>query len=225
MKDIYIIANWKSNKTSKEASEWINELRGYELTFIHKEIIVCPPFTLLSDIKLLIENNSLNIKLGAQNISLFDEGAFTGEINGKQIKEFGEYVIIGHSERRKNLSETDDEVIKKIRKALENNLMPIVCISNIMQVESLKSEFKELKFVIAYEPLFAIGSGSPDTPENANNIAKQIKNKLNNVKVLYGGSVTSENVNSFTQMQDIDGVLVGKSSLNPLEFYKIIKNA
>ena len=112
---------------------------------------------------------------------------------------------------------------KKIDQAIQNNLIPILCISDIKQIQSLKLENNNM--IIAYEPLFAIGTGNPDTPENADSVGKKIKEILGTVSVLYGGSVTSINVNSFTQIPNIDGVLVGGSSLNPQEFLEIVKNA
>ena len=102
MKKLFIVANWKSNKTSLDAGEWLHRFMNYDLGFMNKDVIICPSFTLLSNLKSYFLNHKSTIKLGAQDISPFDEGAYTGEINGKQIKEFADYVLIGHSERRKN---------------------------------------------------------------------------------------------------------------------------
>lgn len=226
MKQIFIIANWKSNKTESEAKDWLEKFNIQDAEFTNKEIIVCPPFTLLSSLKSSIENHKSQIKLGAQDISLFDEGAHTGEINGKQIKEFASFVILGHSERR-NLGESKEVIDKKIKMAIESGLIPIICISDISQIQDNSPELinSDNKIIVAYEPLFAVGSGNPDTPENAANMAREIKKKLGNVPVLYGGSVNSQNVNEYVKMSEVSGVLVGKASLDPLEFAQIIKNA
>ncbi len=233
MRKFYIIANWKSNKTLSEAEDWIEGLKIKDLELMSKEAIVCPSFTNLSILKSLIINHKSNIKLGAQDISPFDEGAFTGEVNGKQIKEFADYVIVGHSERRNNFGEDDGTVNQKLDRALKYELTPILCVSNLDQVQSSKfkvqsysSKFKIAEIMlIAYEPLFAIGSGNPDTPENADKMAKNIKEILGEIPVLYGGSVDKNNVKSFTTMPNIDGVLVGKSSLDVKEFTQIIHNS
>lgn len=218
MKKLFIVANWKSNKTEPEANSWLQRLKIKDLRLTNKEIIICPSFTVLPILKSLIINHDSSIKLGAQNISPFDEGAYTGEVNGKQIKEFADYVIVGHSERRANFYENNNLIAQKIDKGLKHGLVPILCISDLDQAQSFNG-------IIAYEPLSAIGSGNPDTPENGEDIASKIKNKVGEIPVLYGGSVTSDNVKSFTSMPNIDGVLVGGASLDPLEFLKIIKNA
>lgn len=213
MKTPVMIANFKSHMTLIEAEDWISKIKTAE----DKTVIILPPFTLLSFFRTKIEAKKLNLFLGAQNISPFDEGAFTGEINAKQIKEFCEYVLIGHSERRSNFSEDDQLLSRKVELALENNLQPIFCI----QGKDTKVP-KDVK-IIAYEPIFAIGTGNPDTPENAQKVAEVFKNKIDTF--IYGGSVKSVNVRSFTSKEGIDGVLVGGASLDPQEFSQIIQNA
>ncbi len=224
MKKLFIIANWKSNKTILEAGEWLQTLNDLQLTINKEEkrVIVCPPFTLLPFVKQSIVKGQLLIAVGAQNISPFDEGAYTGEISGKQVKEFADYVIIGHSERRKYFGENDQIINQKIEMATKYNLIPIICISDPAQINNLKIEKGA---IIAYEPLFAIGSGNADTPENASLVGEKIKKISGGIDVLYGGSVTSQNVNSFTSEANINGVLVGGASLDAQEFSSIIKNA
>lgn len=222
MKKKFIVANWKSNFTTKETLAWIEGFKINDLELMSKEIIICPPFILLPLLKSLIVNHKSNLKLGVQNISPFDEGPYTGEISAKEIKEFADYVIIGHSERRKNFSESNEMVNLKIDQAFKNELTPIICVSSLDQVKELKID-DNLNFMIAYEPLFAIGSGNPDTPENADSMAKKIKAILKNAVLLYGGSVTFDNINDFSKMPNIDGVLVGKASLDAKEFYAIIQ--
>lgn len=220
MKKTFIVANWKSNKTESEAKNWLSavtDLKNQDLS--NKEIIVCPSFICLPAMKAIIKERQLPIKLGAQNISSFDEGAYTGEINGKQIKEFANYVIIGHSERRKDFGETDEILFNKCKFAKETGLKIIYC------VQGKEAEVTENVDAVAYEPVNAIGTGNPDTPESAENVGAYFKAAFRVPVILYGGSVTAANVNSFTKMPNIGGVLVGKASLDPLEFLQIIKNA
>ncbi len=222
MKKLLIVANLKSYKTEDEAKEWLKvfeKIKDSDEDLSGKEIVICPSFTLLSLFHSCILDNNLPVKVGAQNVSPFDEGAYTGEVNAKQIKDFTELVLVGHSERRKNFNETDTELIKKVELSLEYGLKPVFLVQGS---DNLIPQGIE---IIAYEPIFAIGTGTPDTPENANQIASAIKSKNNTYQILYGGSVTSENVKSFTSMPNINGVLVGGASLDAEEFIKIIQNA
>lgn len=228
MKKLFIVANWKANKDSIQVNNWIEGFKNYDLGFknTNKEVIICPSFVHLSILKSYILNppageagHKSTIKLGAQNISSFDKGAYTGEVNGEQIKEFADYVIIGHSERRKYFNEDEETLKKKTEMAISANLLPIFCVENPKMF--IPGDVK----IVAYEPVEAIGTGSPDTPENADAIAKIIKGKHGILYVLYGGSVTSGNVKSFTERQNIDGVLVGGASLDHAEFSKIIQQA
>lgn len=226
MKKTFIVANWKSNLTGLEAKAWLEDFNIQGLELASKDIVVCPSFVFLSDLKSYSLKNNSSVKIGAQDASPFGEGSYTGEVNGKQLKEFAEFVIIGHSERRKNFSETNEMVNLKIEKTFEFGLKPIICISDLEQVKAFQEIVKaNNNFIVAYEPLFAIGSGIADTPENANQMIKKIKDILGEILVLYGGSVNSSNVGQFSKMPNINGVLVGKASLDPLEFLRIIKNA
>ncbi len=234
MKKVFIIGNWKSYKTSLETTMWFQEisnlLAGRQVSnFENKEVVLCVPFTLLSLAKSLIEQYTLPITLGVQDISPFGEGKYTGEINGKQIAEFAKYVIIGHSERRKYFDENEEIINQKIEQAVANKLTPIVCISELAQVDTLRVMSPSAPgndgIIIAYEPLFAIGSGTPDTPENADSVASDIAKKIENTPVIYGGSVTSQNAHSFTNMPSISGILPGGASLDAQEFAAIVTNA
>lgn len=217
MNNKFIVANFKSYKTQSEADKWLAEVKDFQIPK-GKEVIVCPPFTLLSFFKEFIVKNNLSMKLGAQDISPFEEGAYTGEVNGVQIKEFADYVLIGHSERRLNFNENEEILTKKVLQALENNLTPIFLI------QGKENIVPQGVSMVAYEPIFAIGSKTPDTPENASDVAGLFKAK-NNIEVLYGGSISSQNVNSFTSKNNISGVLVGGASLEAGEFIEIINHA
>lgn len=220
MKKIFIVANWKSNKTESEVKDWLSamlDLKGQNL--LNKEIIVCPSFVHLSAMKTFIEEQKLPIKLGAQDISPFGEGAYTGAINGKQIREFADYVLIGHSERRKYLGETETMLKEKVKMANKWNLRAIFC------ADSEESLIPENVSIIVYEPPTAISPAPADTPENAEKAAKALKAKTSIDSILYGGNVVSENVSSFTKIDSIGGVLVGRASLDAKEFYEIIRNA
>src|SRR3989344_9143980 len=212
MRKLFIVANWKANFTTFEARKWFEEIQdsNLEIKNDNKEIIICPSFTLLAYAKHNIQVLDLSWKVGAQDISEFSQGAHTGETNGKQIRELADYVIIGHSERRQNFNEDEEILLKKINHAKANGLKVIFCVQG---KETIIPEGVE---IAAYEPIDAIGTGHPDTPEKANDLAGYFKANFKIKAVLYGGSVTSENVNNFTDMQNIDGVLVGKASLNPL---------
>ncbi len=223
MKKIFIIANWKSNKTIDEAEKWLHglaqKLRLNRPDLKNKEIILCPSFTLFEHVRYCSENLKLPIKFGAQDISPFDEGAYTGEIYGRQIKEFADYVLIGHSERKTNFHEDNAMIIKKVAMARKYGIASVFFIQN--ETTPIPKDMS----LVVYEPPSSISPGIPDTPENAQNVAKFIKEKDSNASVLYGGSVTSENIAGFTKMPSIDGVVVGRASLNPEEFADIVKNA
>lgn len=222
MKPLLIVANFKSNKTKAEAKNWLDEITKIkDLNLSDKQIIVCPPFTLLDYFKSYIDENSLPIELCAQDISRFPQGAYTGEVNGSQIKEFAEYVLIGHSERRTGFNEDESVLEEKVKMSIDYNLIPIF----FVQDES--TEIPQGLSIVVYEPPSAI-STSPnpvvESPETADEVAKKLK-EVQNLNVLYGGSITPGDVRSFTEKSDISGVLVGDASLNAAEFLGIIKNA
>ena len=222
MKQVFIAGNWKSNKTIVQTKDWFDNFKLKSLNFKFSEglkIVLCVPFTLLSISKQLIDEYSLPLELAAQDISPFDSGAYTGEVNALQIKELAEWVIIGHSERRTLFSETDDVLTKKVQQAKTVGLHIIYCVSDA------DIKVPENVDVVAYEPVWAIGTGKTDTPENANQVIEAIKKKTNISTVIYGGSVTADNVNSFVSMPSIDGVLPGGASLDPEKFYNLILKA
>ena len=211
-----IAGNWKSNKTTAEALRWLQDFQIPIPSSI--TVLLCVPFTLLYSMKEFIHTHRLSIVLGAENVSPFPEGAETGEESARMVKDLADWVIIGHSERRKNLGETDEVLFKKVIQAKNAGLNIIYCVSDE------KTPVPPHVNGIAYEPVSAIGSGISDTPIHANTILTPLKEK-NHTRVLYGGSVTEKNINSFITQPSIDGVLVGGASLDPKIFAALIANA
>ncbi len=237
MRKRIIAGNWKMNMTKAQAKTFMQELLPL-CENAKCEIVLCVPFTDIHRVyKLAIGSD---IKVGAQNVAWADKGAFTGEISAEMLKEVGaEYVIIGHSERRAYFGETDETVNMRLVQALKNGLKPIVCVGETLaQRESGKTEEvlleqiqKGLKgiseeVIIAYEPVWAIGTGKTATPEMANEtigfIRKEAEKLIGEISVLYGGSMNAANAQSLLDMPEIDGGLIGGASLKPQDFYKII---
>lgn len=213
-----VIANLKANKTLGEFTNWLEKV-GTESANFTGTVVICPsfPFLAIASQKLAVGNWPL--KLGAQDLSRFEQGAYTGEVAASQIASICQYVIIGHSERRQNFKEDDEVLFEKTTNAQKANLEIIYC------VQSKKDEIPEGVKIVAYEPTFAIGTGNPDTPENVKIVARNIKKKKD-ITVLYGGSVASENVKSYLTKDEVDGILVGATnSLDPQKFVSILKSA
>ena len=246
MRKKVIAGNWKMNMLPNETIEYIEKFEKL-VKDTQNEVILCVPYTDLFYALLSAQNT--NIKIGAQNMHFAENGAYTGEVSGKMLKSIGvEYVIIGHSERRQYFNETDETVNKKIKAAFENKLNPIVCVGETLeQREANKTEeiiTKQTKLalqglteeqvkntIIAYEPIWAIGTGKTASSEQANDAIKAIRDEIcqiygqnvgNGVIIQYGGSVKSSNAKELFEMSDIDGGLVGGASLNPEEFAKIV---
>ena len=245
MRKKIIAGNWKMNKNlndTKEYFEKFNEL----VKDCDNEIIICTPFI---DLEIAKEKAASNISIGAQNMHFADKGAYTGEVSGKMLKDCEiPYVIIGHSERREYFNETDETVNKKIKAAFENEITPILCVGETLEerengkakekvVTKIQKDFEELdsrlaeKVIIAYEPIWAIGTGKTASKEDANEACKWIRDEITslygnevaeNIEILYGGSVKSSNAKELFEMSDIDGGLVGGASLEPEEFAKIV---
>lgn len=210
MKTLFIAGNWKSNKTVLEARAWVEAFDTGKTT---ATVVLCVPFIHLPVMK------SPYFSLAAQNISPFPDGAYTGEVSGRQIKEYADWVVIGHSERRNYFHETDDMLSKKVERAKEADLNVIFC------VQDEYTFVPDGISVVAYEPVWAIGTGKTETPKNANAVISNIKEKTNVSVCIYGGSVTHENVRSIVDMDAIDGVLPGGASLDPKKFSLLIKAA
>ena len=246
MRKKVIAGNWKMNMLPNEAIDYISEFAPL-VKDTNNEVILCVPYTDL--FYALLNVQETNIKIGAQNMHYEEKGAYTGEISPKMLKSIGvEYVIIGHSERRQYYNETDETVNKKIKAAFENGLKPIVCVGETLEereqgktkekittqtrlaLEGLTKE-QVSKVIIAYEPIWAIGTGKTATSEDANNSIKEIREEISKIYgkdvsecviIQYGGSVKSSNAKELFESSDIDGGLVGGASLKPDEFAKIV---
>ena len=241
-----IAGNWKMNMLPNEAIKFIEEFAPL-VKDTKAEVILCVPYIDL--FYALLNAQETNIKIGAQNMHFEESGAYTGEISGKMLKSIGvEYVIIGHSERRQYFAETDETVNKKLKAAFEYGLKPIVCVGENLEqredgvAEEIITKQTELALdglskdqvkntIIAYEPIWAIGTGKTATSEDANNSVKAIREKIaklygkevaEEVIIQYGGSVKSSNAAELFSTSDIDGGLVGGASLKPEEFAKIV---
>ncbi len=241
-----IAGNWKMNNTILKSTLLIDEIKKSSLNK-DVEAVVCVPFTNLSDVKKAIEGT--DIKLGAQNMHWEDNGAYTGEISPLMLKEIGiDYCIIGHSERRQYFNETDETVNKKIKTALKYDIKPIVCVGetleereNERQEEVVKEQVlkaledidnKNIKdIVIAYEPIWAIGTGKTASSDDANQMCgfirgiigdKYGKEAKDNIRIQYGGSVKPNTIKELMEKEDIDGALVGGASLVAEDFVKLV---
>jgi triosephosphate isomerase len=244
MRKILVAGNWKLNTLTDSAVDLANGVVEGSGEFGDTEVLLCPPFIWLQAVRKVIKDSP--VKLGGQNLFWEDKGAFTGEISGAMLKSAGcEYVIIGHSERRQYFGESDITVNKRLKKAMDNDLTPIICLGeNLEQREQGQTEtviteqfnggFREFddfdKIVIAYEPVWAIGSGKTASPEQAQEIHQLIRKLLNdktgaggNIRILYGGSVKPGNADDLIAMPDIDGFLIGGASLKAEDFVAIIK--
>ncbi|MBF0378187.1 MAG: triose-phosphate isomerase [Desulfamplus sp.] len=244
-----IAGNWKMFKTCSEAVETAKRLAELTQNITDMDIMIAPSFTSLVLVSESLKNINSLINIGAQNLFYHKEGAYTGEISAAMLKSAGvSYVIIGHSERRQYFGETNEDVCRKIRASIESNIVPIMCIG---ETETEKKEEKTLyvldkqienglkgfrsnelaTLVIAYEPVWAIGTGNTATPEQAEEVHRYIRSKIEkmfdlnlaeNMRILYGGSVKPDNISELMSHENIDGALVGGASLDVNNFIKIV---
>jgi triosephosphate isomerase len=245
MRKPFISANWKMNKTIEETEEFINSFLPMVKDITAVDVLIAPPFTSLQAVARLLKAS--NIKLGAQNVFYEEKGAFTGEISPAMLLSAGcSHVIIGHSERRQYFMETDKIVNKKIKTARKNGLEVILCIGESLKEREENKTFEVLDrqltgslkdtdlngMIIAYEPIWAIGTGKTATKEQANEAHAFIRGWLKKnregaekLRILYGGSVTPESIESLMSEPEVDGALVGGASMKPDSFANIVKGA
>lgn len=223
-KPLFAIANWKSHKTWVETQQFLKMMATLTIPQSVK-VIIAPSFPYLKNASQSITDAKLSLHLAAQNVSPFPFGAYTGEVTAEMVKDLCQYVIVGHSERRKYFHETHQDIANKVDLVLSANLSPVICVDEPYleaQVASL-TNVNYSRVIFAYEPLAAIGSGEPDTPEHAQTIAQKLRElTAPSVPVLYGGSVTAANIKSFTQMDAINGALVGGASLDPQSWIDLV---
>ncbi|NPA27080.1 MAG: triose-phosphate isomerase [Chloroflexi bacterium] len=245
-----VAGNWKMHKTVEEARHLVWDMLDALRDVPEVERVLCPPFTALLPVAQMLLGT--DIKVGAQNMHWEEEGPYTGEISPRMVAEFAQFVIVGHSERRMLFGETDAMVRRKVHAALRHDLIPIVCVGETLEqrragqteavvrkqllaaLEGLQPE-QVARLVIAYEPVWAIGTGEAATPEEAQRVIGQViraalaeafgPETAQAVRVLYGGSVKAHNAAGFFAQPDIDGALVGGASLDPVQFPAIVRAA
>ena len=211
----YVIGNWKANKNHTESANWIETFQGEFSPNEQVTLVICPPFPFLSLVRNALKGFP-QVFIGAQNVSLFEEGSYTGEVTAKTLKEIVSFAIIGHSERRKNFHETDEELTRKVQLAKKYNLEPIYC------VRDEKDPIPAGVTFVAYEPVAAIGTGQNEPPEKVIEMKKKM-HLPDNCVFIYGGSVNETNISSYLQTGEIDGFLVGKASLDAHQFLAMAK--
>ncbi len=244
-----IAGNWKMFKTASEAVAFVNEVKG-KAEGEGVQSVICAPFTALPALAEAVKGTAL--KVGAQNLHFEDNGAFTGEISGVMLDDLGvDFVIIGHSERRAYFAETDETVSKKVHAALRHHLIPIVCVGENLEErekgltkdvvrKQTEAAFQGLdaseaaRIVVAYEPIWAIGTGKSSTAGDANEVIGYIRSVIRGmfgdltaeqVRIQYGGSVKPDNIRAFMEQPEIDGALVGGASLDPASYIALVEGA
>ena len=246
-----IAGNWKLNKTATEAYKLVAEMMPGLRNIKGVEKLLCPPFTALMAVSRLIKDT--DIRLGAQNMYWEEKGAYTGEISPAMLAEFCQYVILGHSERRAYFGETNEQVNRKVRAALAYRLIPVICVGETLEENEagraagvVSRQVREAllgmdllagpdPIVIAYEPVWAIGTGRAATAEGANTLIRNVirptvggmfgETLAQGVRVLYGGSIDAKNAREFFRQPEIDGALVGGASLKARDFVAIVEAA
>ena len=246
MRNLMVAGNWKMNGDLVMTSELIDEIASGHADYDACEVLICPPFPLLARAANKIQNTP--ILLGAQNLSEYDSGAYTGEVSASMLADIGcQYVIIGHSERRAIMLETNEMIRDKFNAAIDSNLIPILCVGETLEqknqeltMEVIKEQLNSVmddniesmtNAIIAYEPVWAIGTGLTATPEEAQSIHRFIRGIISSIsqeiadkiQILYGGSVNGGNAKGLFSMPDIDGGLIGGASLTASDFLSIVK--
>lgn len=242
-----IIGNWKMNTDIAAAEKLVMDI-DESLSDLQTKVVVCPPHVFLEQVYLILaQNKDSSLSVGVQNISWEEEGAITGDISVEMVQEWVDYAIVGHSERRKYFAETNVLINKKIKLCLKHSIVPVLCVGETRlltgDVAELGRDLNEgladltvdelKKVVVAYEPIWAIGTGNPATPHYANKVMGNLRNWLKDefgfdvaesIKILYGGSINEKNSKDFLKEEHIDGLLIGGASLNAKSFVKIVKS-
>ncbi|MDP3980617.1 MAG: triose-phosphate isomerase [Chlamydiota bacterium] len=243
-----LAGNWKLNKLIGESTDFVDQLQNGLGSLLDRDCVVCPPYTALWHVSNILKGSDIHV--GAQDLFWEDSGAFTGEVSGKMLCDVGcQFVIIGHSERRKIFHESDAMVNQKIKHALKNGLIPIVCLGETLEEREQEITFDVVKSqlekafeslddnevstcILAYEPIWAIGTGKNATPEQANEVHAYLREQLQrlyhqelseNIRIQYGGSVNAKNIDAIMAQPDIDGALVGGASLDLQSFIRIVQ--
>lgn len=248
MRKRVIAGNWKMYKTLTEAKDFVEQLKGKQVDSSKVEAVICAPSLFLDQLVQATKGTFMSV--GAQTMHEEKEGAFTGEVSAHQLQDLGvSYVVIGHSERRQYFNETDSSVNKKVKAAFENELTPIICVGETLEqreqneteqivsnqvMEALEglSEENVMRSIIAYEPIWAIGTGKTATADDANDVCQAIRETIldgfgeevaSSVRIQYGGSVKPENIEELLSKEHIDGALVGGASLQAESFFKLVE--
>lgn len=218
MDKMLFVGNWKSHKSKQEGELFFHELAGKiaSINLAVQDIVIAPPFTFLDQASRLIAERKLPVTLCGQNVSSFPEGAYTGEINARQLKEVAEFVIVGHSERRRYLHESETDIENKVRESKEAGLTVIQCIQNEYDRVFSGTE------IVAYEPPSAIGTGNVDTNENIEEVFAVVKKNNPHVRLMYGGSVAPTNIKALKEISNIGGFLIGGASLDVDSFLSLL---
>lgn len=212
----YVIGNWKANKNLDEAKHWINAFLSFDFKLVQNNvtIIICPPYPFIP----LLKENTVRfpfINIGSQDVSLYYQGSYTGEVTAHSLSGLADYAIIGHSERREHFKEANQALFSKVEHANKTNIKPIFCVRG--ENDELPRDIR----IVAYEPVSAIGTGQNDSVDNILDMKEKLKLPENTI-FIYGGSVTEENAHQYLIRPEIDGVLPGGASLDPHQFYNIV---
>lgn len=247
-----VAANWKMNMTCAETVKYLTDFTNEVEGLTSVDVVICPPFTALRTASTYLEYEKSNIALGSQNMHWEEKGAYTGEISVSMLKELNvSWVITGHSERRRYFNEDNETVTRKVRSAIESGIKPIICVGESLEerendqtlevirtqvlsaLEAVK-DTEDPEFSIAYEPIWAIGTGKAADPESVNDVARHIRalvgtvffpDLARRVRIIYGGSIDADNFHAFLSEPDIDGGLVGGASLSANTFSKLVRIA
>jgi triosephosphate isomerase len=225
---LFVVGNWKSHFTVQEALDWLENYAEFTKKFEGAslpQVVICAPFTVLDPMKRLVERESLPLKLGAQDVSAFGGGAYTGEVSADMLKGLVEFVLVGHSERRRHLGETLALVEEKLQRALASGITPILCASEFEEIPDLARDHSDT--LVMFEPAAAIsqkGQYHSEDPREVKRVLRRWRGRLaRGVKLFYGGSVNPDNVVGFFETGGVDGVVVGNASLDPALFGVIVQ--